>query len=360
MTQQIDHDGRKWWVMSADEIRLGFLAQCIERVAEATDTDYKTVFNRLEGANLTEGCILKHYDDKLLQLPRYINEEAKDLNLILTADATGVIACMIAEHMGVTPYEAFKQFIQSRTYGLFRNPDCYVNNWGAAPVAAAFLKEKAGNSPLFFLQFSITLFVSSCFSHFTMIEYISGGVAELTPTYVVVDNHGIGYELAISLTTFTALEGKKEARLLVHEVIREDAHLLFGFSTREERSLFRELIGVSGVGAGTARMILSAMPPAELEQVITSADAKRLKSVKGVGAKTAERIIVDLKDKIKPSDPTLIIQAAPQSEAYDEALAALTMLGFPKPASVKVLGKLFKDDPTLRVEQAIKKALSML
>lgn len=193
-----------------------------------------------------------------------------------------------------------------------------------------------------------------------MIEYISGSIAELTPTYVIVDNHGIGYEMNISLTTFSELENKKDVRLLAHEVIREDAHVLFGFSTARERALFRLLIGVSGVGANTARMLLSSASPAELEMVITSGDVKRLKAVKGVGAKTAERVIVDLRDKIKPAGDTLVLEQTPASEAFDEALAALTMLGFAKPQSQKVLTKLFADDPSLKVEQAIKKALTML
>lgn len=193
-----------------------------------------------------------------------------------------------------------------------------------------------------------------------MISYIQGNLAELTPTYAVIDNHGIGYELNISLTTYSALENFRECKLFVHEVIREDAHILFGFSSESERAIFRELIGVSGVGANSARVILSSIPPAELEQVIVSGDDRRLKSVKGIGAKTAQRIIVDLKDKIKPSGDTLFIQSAPQSDAYDEALAALLMLGFAKAQTVKVLTRLFKDDPALRVEQAIKKALTML
>lgn len=193
-----------------------------------------------------------------------------------------------------------------------------------------------------------------------MIEYISGSIAELTPTYVVVDNHGIGYEMNISLTTFSEMENKKDVRLLAHEVIREDAHVLFGFSTARERALFRLLIGVSGVGANTARMLLSSASPAELEMVITSGDVKRLKAVKGVGAKTAERVIVDLRDKIKPAGDTLVLEQTPASEAFDEALAALTMLGFAKPQSQKVLTKLFADDPSLKVEKAIKKALTML
>lgn len=205
-----------------------------------------------------------------------------------------------------------------------------------------------------------------------MIEYVNGRIAELTPTTVVVDVNGVGYELNITLTTFSALEqavggklGERqqggEARLFVHEVIREDAWTLYGFATKRERELFRELIGVSGVGSASARMILSSIPPAELEQVITAGDERRLKGVKGIGGKTAQRIIVDLRDKIKPSGDSLLIQpGAPQSDVYDEALAALVMLGFAKPASQKVLSKLFAQEPSLKVEQAIKKALTML
>ncbi len=205
-----------------------------------------------------------------------------------------------------------------------------------------------------------------------MIEYLSGKVAELTPTTAVVDVNGVGYELNITLTTFSSLEqavggqlGERQAagqaKLFVHEVIREDAWTLYGFASKRERELFRELIGVSGVGSASARMILSSISPAELEQVITSGDERRLKAVKGIGGKTAQRIIVDLRDKIKPSGDSLLIQpGTPQSDVYDEALAALVMLGFAKPASQKVLSKLFSQEPTLKVEQAIKKALTML
>ncbi|TFU94482.1 Holliday junction branch migration protein RuvA [Barnesiella sp. WM24] len=193
-----------------------------------------------------------------------------------------------------------------------------------------------------------------------MIEYIKGRLVALTPTDAVVETCGIGYRLEISLSTYTSLEGSDDARLLVHEVIREDAHVLFGFAEERERALFRLLIGVSGVGANTARIILSSIPVAELEIVITSGDHAHLKNVKGIGIKTAQRIIVDLKDKIKPGDDTLLIQPSVNNEAFDEALAALLMLGFPRPQSQKVLKKLFDSDPALKVESAIKKALSML
>lgn len=193
-----------------------------------------------------------------------------------------------------------------------------------------------------------------------MIEYISGRLVELNPATAIIDNAGIGYEMNISLSTFSAIQGKNEVKLLAHEVIREDAHLLYGFATATERSLFREMIAVSGVGANSARLILSSIPPAELEAVISGGDEKRLKSVKGIGAKTAQRIIVDLKDKIKPLETSLLSQPALRSDDFEEALAALLMLGFAKPASQKVLTKLFSDDPSLRVEQAVKKALTML
>lgn len=193
-----------------------------------------------------------------------------------------------------------------------------------------------------------------------MLEYIKGNIAELNPASVIIDNNGIGYEIGISLSTYSQLEGRAEAKLLLHEVIREDAHLLFGFATTRERELFRLLIGVSGVGANTARVILSSKAPAELETVIATADERQLKAVKGVGAKTAQRIIVDLRDKIKPVDSSLIIERTATTDAFNEGLAALTMLGFPRQASEKVLKKLFADDPSLRVESAIKQALKML
>lgn len=194
-----------------------------------------------------------------------------------------------------------------------------------------------------------------------MIEFIKGAVVSLNPTSVVVETRGgVGYLLNITLSTFTALEGKTEASLLVHEAIREDAWVLYGFIDEQERSLFRLLIGVSGVGANTARMILSSISAIELEQVISSGDPARLKAVKGVGVKTAQRIIVDLKDKIKPVELTLSIQPEVSSEVYEEALAALVMLGFQRPQSQKVLKKLFDANPNITVEAAIKRALTMM
>ena len=192
-----------------------------------------------------------------------------------------------------------------------------------------------------------------------MIEYLQGRIAELSPTVAVVDVHGVGYELNITLNTFSDLQTKTDIKLYIHEVIREDAWTLYGFATARERELFRQLIGVSGVGSASARMILSSIPPAELEGVIASGDERRLKAVKGIGGKTAQRIIVDLRDKIKTTGDTLLA-LQDHNDIFDEALAALVMLGFTKQASEKVVAKLLKENPTLKVENVIKKSLSML
>lgn len=194
-----------------------------------------------------------------------------------------------------------------------------------------------------------------------MIEAVKGTISALNPATVTLDTPGgVAYLLNITLPTFTALQSQREARLLVHEAIREDAWVLFGFLTEQERELFRALVGVSGVGAAIARMILSAIPAAELGAVIANSDVRRLKSVKGVGAKTAERIIVDLRDKIKTDPSTLLEQAPAASANYDEALEALVILGFPRPASVKALKKVFDADPATSIEMAVKRAMSML
>lgn len=194
-----------------------------------------------------------------------------------------------------------------------------------------------------------------------MYDYIKGNVAELTPTYVVLDNHGVGYMINISLNSFNSLQHQEDVvKVYVYEAIREDAHLLYGFTERRERELFLSLISVSGVGANTARMILSSLTPSDLEQTIVSENVGILKSVKGIGAKTAERIIVDLKDKIKLSTDTLLDKSQVTSEVFDEAMSALVMLGFTKQMSQKALKKLFTAEPTITVEQAIKKALKMM
>ena len=194
-----------------------------------------------------------------------------------------------------------------------------------------------------------------------MYDYIKGNVAELTPTYVVIDNHGVGYMINISLNSFNALQHQEDVvKVYVYEAIREDAHLLYGFTERRERELFLLLISVSGVGANTARMILSSLTPSDLEQTIASENVGILKSVKGIGAKTAERIIVDLKDKIKVASDALLDMSKFSNASFDEALSALMMLGFTKQMSQKALKKLFTSNPALSVEEAIKKALKMM
>ncbi len=198
-----------------------------------------------------------------------------------------------------------------------------------------------------------------------MIESVRGDIVSLNPAAVVVETPGgVAYLLNITLPTYSRLEGVKSARLLVHEAIREDAWVLYGFLDEAERELFRALIGVSGVGAGSARLILSAIPARDLAAVIAAGDAKRLKAVKGIGAKTADRIIVDLRDKLKTAG--ILAGATPaetmraSGQAAEEALEALVILGFPRAASQKAIDKLFSAEPTLTVEAAVKKAMAML
>lgn len=197
-----------------------------------------------------------------------------------------------------------------------------------------------------------------------MIEYIKGELADLQPAYAVVDCHGVGYGLNISLNTYSAIQGKKDVKLFVHEAIREDAYALYGFATAVERRLFMQLISVSGIGGNTARMILSELSPAELCNVIATANDKMLKTVKGIGLKTAQRIIVELKDKIDMADVpagNVVAPVAPAArEVADEAIAALTMLGFAAAASAKTVHALLKADPSLTVEGLIKQALKRL
>lgn len=193
-----------------------------------------------------------------------------------------------------------------------------------------------------------------------MIDYITGRIAELTPAFVVVDNGGIGYFASISLSTYSRLEGKTECMLLVHEVIREDSHQLFGFSDKDERDIFRLLITVSGVGANTARMMLSSLTHDELEKAILGSDVNTLKGIKGIGLKTAQRIIVDLKDKIGKHTGTGEIFAFTDNTKREEALSALVMLGFGKSAVLKALDGIIRQEKNLTVEDLIKRALKCL
>lgn len=191
-----------------------------------------------------------------------------------------------------------------------------------------------------------------------MYEYISGKVAELAPTYAVIEAAGVGYYINISLQTFSAIEHCVEARLYVHFVVREDAQTLYGFAAKEERELFRALISVSGVGGNTARTILSTYSPSELRNIIATENAVLLKNVKGLGLKTAQKIIVELSGKMAVMGQS--VSAAPSSAAsgiYDEAMAALTMLGFQRAASDKVMKAILKESPSIAVEEAVRQAL---
>lgn len=204
-----------------------------------------------------------------------------------------------------------------------------------------------------------------------MIDYVKGQLTELTPTFAVIEAAGVGYEINIALPTYSTLidkMGKDGVKLFTSEIIREDAHLLFGFSTKGERELFVMLMTVSGIGANTARMIMSAYSAAEIRQIIALGNAKALSQIKGLGPKTAQRIIVDLKDKIlkidlgedAPGELILDVQTPSHNETHSEAVSALTMLGFAAAASGKVVDKILKDNPDIHVEQVIKLALKML
>lgn len=197
-----------------------------------------------------------------------------------------------------------------------------------------------------------------------MIEYLRGEIAELTPATAIIDCCGVGYETSITLNTYSALQGKKETKLYVYEVIREDAHQLFGFSNRQERELFLMLISVSGIGGNTARTILSAFTISELCEAIATGNETAIKSVKGIGLKTAQRIIIDLKDKIKGISGdfagSTVATATINNDVIDGAVSALVMLGFPTAATNKVVQAIVKSEPQATIEQVIKLALKQL
>ena len=198
-----------------------------------------------------------------------------------------------------------------------------------------------------------------------MIEYVKGEIAELSPATAIIDCNGLGYAVNISLNTYSAIQGKSTCKLYIYEAIREDAYVLYGFADKQERELFLLLISVSGIGGNTARMILSALSPAELVNVISTENANMLKTVKGIGLKTAQRVIVDLKDKINTSVPAsgggqAMLLSAMNTEIQEEAVAALTMLGFAAAPSQKVVLAILKDEPDAAVEKVIKLALKRL
>lgn len=204
-----------------------------------------------------------------------------------------------------------------------------------------------------------------------MIDYIKGELAELTPAQAVIEAAGVGYALNISLNTYTAIQGKKDVKLFVHESLvtggRDDSYTFFGFASKQERDLYRLLISVSGVGANTARMILSAATPADLSNAIASSNERLLKGVKGIGLKTAQRIIVDLKDKVVALGIAHEVTmgeggstVAVNNEVMDEAVSALTMLGFSPAPSAKVVKALLEENAAMPVEQVVKEALKRI
>ncbi|MCC7331553.1 MAG: Holliday junction branch migration protein RuvA [Flavobacteriales bacterium] len=193
-----------------------------------------------------------------------------------------------------------------------------------------------------------------------MIAQIKGKLIEKNPAYVVIDCNGVGYQLNISLHTYSSIDNNESCMLYTHFVVREDAHLLYGFKEKSERELFRQLISVSGVGSSTAMMILSSLSPDDTKAAIISGNVNTLKSVKGIGLKTAERIIIDLRDKISKSNSTEIFSVVSNNTLKEEALSALVMLGFSKLPADKVLTKIMQENPNLSVEELIKRTLKSL
>ena len=191
-------------------------------------------------------------------------------------------------------------------------------------------------------------------------EYIQGKVSDLNPTMAVLEQGGIGYNIQISLHSFSQIRDKKEVVLFIQEIIRDDTHDLYGFFSKAERELFRQLISVSGIGSNTARMMLSSMSPDEIRQAILRDDVALLKKIKGIGAKTAQRVIIDLRDKLGKMEESLQFLPGPDNTIRDEALSALTMLGFGKTDTGKVLDKLLTQKGDWEVENLIKAALKLM
>lgn len=194
-----------------------------------------------------------------------------------------------------------------------------------------------------------------------MIAYIDGALVEKSPTHAVIDCGGVGYFLNISLNTYSKLPEKGQCKLHTHLAVREDAHTLYGFADQRERQMFRELISVSGVGANTARVILSSLSPDQLVSAITNEDAGMFRAIKGVGPKSAQRIIIDLKDKVGKEDIALEYSTAINNNIRDEALSALVMLGFQKSKAAQVVDKVLSSRGNdISVEELVKTALNNL
>ena len=193
-----------------------------------------------------------------------------------------------------------------------------------------------------------------------MYEFIQGAVAEINPAAVVIESGGVGYLIHISLNTYTAVSGQKQARIYTHLIVREDAHLLYGFAGKPERELFRNLLSVNGVGAATALMMLSSLSPDEIAAAISTENVAVLKSVKGIGLKTAQRIIIDLKDKIARTIPSEQILIPENNTIRNEALSALVMLGFARKDAESALEKVIRENPAAHVEAVIKLTLKRL
>jgi len=195
-----------------------------------------------------------------------------------------------------------------------------------------------------------------------MIDYIKGNIEELTPTEVILDNSGIGYRIMISLQTYEGLNGKKDAKVYIHHYLREDEELYYGFASKDERELFRLLIGVSGIGASTARMMLSSLTSEEIRNAILAEDINKIKSIKGIGLKSAQRLILELKDKVVKgagADNSVLFSTASNSTA-EEATTALVMLGFTKANVNKAVAAVLKEHPNATLEEIIKLGLKRL
>ncbi|HEY3372589.1 MAG TPA: Holliday junction branch migration protein RuvA [Prolixibacteraceae bacterium] len=193
-----------------------------------------------------------------------------------------------------------------------------------------------------------------------MYEYIKGVVSSLKPSHIILEANSVGYFVNISLNTYTQLHGKESTKLFIHQVIREDAHLLYGFFTEAERELFRMLISVSGIGSNTAIMMFSSLSPEEIRNAILTENINLLKSIKGIGIKTAQRVIIDLKDKVGKSPASDQIIASEDNTLRNEALSALIMLGFAKKPAEKEVDKILTTNPKQSVESVIKQALKSL